>query len=128
MNLAYGVDRTLLMNIFTVGISADFVLVVPSYVIKLPPMVIRTRMGFSFSGRSAQTMRAYVIFVPCGIAEIGMTFIVSVLNNFLNSSFIPSIHRCPRLELLSSKYTAGFLVSGLMALPNNANCGAFASM
>ena len=41
--------------------------------------------------------------------------------NCPNSSDADLIHSCPSLHLLNSRYSAGWLVSGLMALPNNAN-------
>ena len=90
-------------------------------------MVSRTRIGFSFSGRSAHTIFAYVIRVPLGISLIGMNRTVSVPNNFPISNDIPSTHSGPLVDLLSSRYSAGLPVSGFCALLKNAYCGAFSS-
>ena len=127
MSFACGVDNTLLMNILMVGISADLVLVVPSYVIKFPPMVNGTRIGFSFSGQLAHTILAYVIFAPGGMSLIVINFMVSVPNSLPISNVMPLIQSGLRVDLLSSKYSAGLPVSGLIAFPKNAYCGAFSS-
>ena len=96
--------------------SAAFVLVSPSYLMRSPPIVARTRFGFVFSGRSATTILRYVIVFPCGISLRWMKRIVSVpvftvvpfpCANLPNSSDADAIHAGPSLHWLNSKYSAG---------------------
>ena len=61
-NLAFGVDMMLFSSIFIVVISAVGVYVGPSYFIRLPPAVRRTRCRICLCGRSVATMFPYVIW------------------------------------------------------------------
>ena len=67
INLAFVVDRTLLISIFAV--SNDVVSVdVPIIVIKsITTRLIRTLLGLSFSGRISTTVCEYVTFSFAGI-------------------------------------------------------------
>ena len=67
INLAFVVDRTLLISIFAV--SNDVVSVdVPIIVIKsITTRLIRTLLGLSFSGRISTTVCEYVTFFFAGI-------------------------------------------------------------
>ena len=78
MQRALVVERTLLKRSLAVTISAVLVLTSPKYSTRSPPTVQRTRYGFAFSGRWAQTMRRYVARLPVGMAETGMKNMVLV--------------------------------------------------
>ena len=62
-NLASGVEMTLLMNSFVSVRSHVGVVVGPSYVMRLPPTVRRTRWVSALRGRTEVTMWPYVMWL-----------------------------------------------------------------
>ena len=74
----YGVEMTELQRILKVVRSTVLVLLFPSYTMRSPPTVQRTRRGLDLAGRFAATIFKYVGILLFGILCLKMKCIVSV--------------------------------------------------